>query len=140
VRGILVVRCANLCNRLHYDGVISEGVSVFPRLQIARWVVAHHLGVRAIPPLATGYNRPEDLPQFPLGDVQRVKIARVFAGGQLSFTEAEINSMPRRAAAAFCLPARCGVGVPPWATASRKCLAVLIGGWEPSLLQVTSVW
>ena len=93
----------------------------------------------AIPPLAKGYNRREDLPQFPLGDVQRDKIARVFAGGQQRFPEAEINPRPRRAAAAFCLPARCGVGVPPWATASRKCLAVLIGGWEPSLLQVTTV-
>jgi hypothetical protein len=26
-----------------------------PRLKIARWVVAHHLGVRAIPPLGFGY-------------------------------------------------------------------------------------
>jgi hypothetical protein len=58
----------------------------------------------------------------------------------VTFPEAEINSMPRRAAAAFCLPARCGVGVPPWATASRKCPKVLIGDWEPSLLQVTTVW
>ena len=40
-----------------------------------------------------------------------------------------------RAATAFCLPARCEVGVPPWATASRKCLAILNGGWEPSLLE-----
>jgi hypothetical protein len=32
-------------------------------------------------PIATKYTRREDLPQFPLGDVQRVKIARVFAGG-----------------------------------------------------------
>ena len=33
-----------------------------------------------------------------------------------------------RAAAAFCLPARCEVGVPPWATATRKCLAVFKWG------------
>jgi hypothetical protein len=72
---------------------------------------------------------------------QREKIARVFCWRTVTFPEAEINSMQQlEAAAAFCLPTRCGVGVPPWATASRKCLAVLIGGWEPSLLQVTTIW
>ena len=46
---------------------------------VRRWIQDDTI---AIPPLATGYNRREDLPQFPLGDVQREKIARVFAGGQ----------------------------------------------------------
>jgi hypothetical protein len=38
-----------------YSRVISTKPTFHPRLQIARWVGAHHLGVRAIPPLSIGY-------------------------------------------------------------------------------------
>jgi hypothetical protein len=98
------------------ENLVFHAITIATDSDMIRRVVAHHLRMRAtpplaseytdtiaIPPLATRHNRREDLPDFPLGDVQRVKIARVFAGGQLNFPKAEINSMPCRAAAAFCL-------------------------------------
>ena len=122
-----------------YSRVISTKPPFHPRLYIARWVVAHHLGVREIPPLDTRYDRdppvshriqsPRRSAAVPTWRCAAGEDRSGFCWRAVTFPEAEINSMPRRAAAAFCLPARCEVrGVPPWATASRKCLAVFKWG------------
>jgi hypothetical protein len=69
-------------------------------------------------------------------DVQREKIAWFFSLVD-SFPEHKINPLPRRAAATICLPARCGVGVPP--CAKLRVPTCGFRGWEPSLLYVTKI-
>jgi hypothetical protein len=86
---------------------------IFPRLQIARWVVAQHLGVRAIRSLglATGYIRRKDLPQFPLG-VRKYNGRRSL--GFFHWWTVFLRTRSTRCRVER-LPARCGVGAPPCA-------------------------
>jgi hypothetical protein len=125
------------------------------RLQIARWVVAHHLGVRVIPPLGFGYRiqwqshrLPKDTQSPRRSAAVPIDLAMCSGRRSLGFllADSKVFLRPRSTQCRvellrpFCLPVCCVVGVPPWVIASRKCLAVSIGGWESSLLQVTSVW
>jgi hypothetical protein len=90
-----------------------------PRLQIARWVVACYFGVCSIRSLVFSHKI-----RSPCEDCRSPHLAMCIGKRSLgflladSFPEAEMTR--HRAAAAFCLPLRCGVGrVPPWARDTR---------------------